>query len=301
MLKKLWIFIRPFTLVVPAVGMIAGSVVALGAPPRWHSNWADDNAAILRQILLGGLMAAVLNAASNALNQIFDVEVDRINKPDRMLPSGGLSIREAWQICAGMFALALAIAALINRQCLLMALIAVILTFMYSAPPFRTKGRGVWANVTIAIPRGTLLFVAGWSCVKTIAQPEPWWIGAVFGIYFLGATTTKDFSDVEGDRAHGCYTLPVLYGVRRAAYMMSPFLVFPFLLITLGAYLNVLHGNRALLMFLGLCLSAWGTYIAYLIVRRPDELGRKENHISWKHMYLLTLFAQVGLAVSYLF
>ncbi|HEY2932850.1 MAG TPA: UbiA family prenyltransferase [Acidobacteriota bacterium] len=300
MLNKLWTFIRPFTLIVPAVGMIAGSIVALGAPPRWQSDWVLGGVAISRQILIGGLMAAVLNAASNALNQIFDVEVDRINKPDRMLPSGRLSISEAWKACAAAFLLALALAALINWQCFFMALAAVLLTFIYSAPPVRTKGRGFWANVTIAIPRGTLLFVAGWSCVKTITHAEPWWIGSVFGFYFLGATTTKDFSDVEGDRAHGCYTLPVLFGARKAAYMMSPFLVFPFLLITIGAYLNILHGNRALLMLLGLCLSVWGTYIAYLIVRRPDELSGKENHISWKHMYLLTVFAQVGLAVSYL-
>ena len=41
-------------------------------------------------------MAAVLNAASNAINQIYDLEIDRINKPQRPLPSGRLTMREAW-------------------------------------------------------------------------------------------------------------------------------------------------------------------------------------------------------------
>ncbi len=280
--------------------MVGGSLVAWGAPPRLKSDWVSGTAPVVLQIVLGGLMAAVLNAASNALNQIFDLEVDRINKPDRMLPSGQMSIGEAWAICCIAFGVALLLAAWINWQCLLMAVAAVVLTFAYSAPPLRTKGRGIWANVTIAIPRGTLLFAAGWSCVKTIAQPEPWWIGSVFGIYFLGATTTKDFSDVEGDRAHGCNTLPVLYGIRKAAYLMSPFLIFPFLLLTAGALAGILHGNRPLLVALGLALSGWGSYIAYLILRRPEELS-KENHVSWKHMYLLTVFAQVGMAVAYLF
>ena len=41
-------------------------------------------------------MAAVLNAASNALNQIYDLEIDRVNKPRRPLTSGRMSIGDAW-------------------------------------------------------------------------------------------------------------------------------------------------------------------------------------------------------------
>ena len=102
-------------------------------------------------------------------------------------------------------------------------------------PPFRTKRLGIWANVTIAIPRGTLLKVAGWSSVKTIVGVEPWYIGAIFGLFLLGATTTKDFADMEGDRRGGCRTLPIQYGVRRAAWMISPSFVIPFLMINAGA------------------------------------------------------------------
>ena len=104
---------------------------------------------------------------------------------------------------------------------------ATICTFIYSCPPLRTKQRGIWANVTIAIPRGVLLKVAGWSCVKTIWGGEPWFIGAIFGLFLLGASTTKDFADMEGDARGGCRTLPLLYGVRRAAWMISPSFVKP--------------------------------------------------------------------------
>ncbi|HEY3132082.1 MAG TPA: UbiA family prenyltransferase, partial [Acidobacteriota bacterium] len=94
-LGRYWNFIRPFTLLVPAMGMVAGSLVALGAPPRLISDWVSGTAPVVLQVVLGGLMAAVLNAASNALNQIFDLEIDRINKPDRMLPSGRMTVRQA--------------------------------------------------------------------------------------------------------------------------------------------------------------------------------------------------------------
>ena len=110
-------------------------------------------------------------------------------------------------------------------------------------PPLRTKQRGIWANVTIAIPRGVLLKVAGWSCVKTIWGVEPWFIGAIFGLFLLGASTTKDFADMEGDARGGCRTLPILYGVRRAAWMISPSFVLPFLLISVGAFAGILTGQ----------------------------------------------------------
>ena len=106
-------------------------------------------------------------------------------------------------------------------------LVATVITVLYSVPPARTKRLGIWANVTIAIPRGVLLKVAGWSAVKTVVGVEPWYIGAIFGLFLLGASTTKDFADMEGDARGGCRTLPIIYGVRRAAWMISPSFVVP--------------------------------------------------------------------------
>ena len=63
--------------------------------------------------------------------------------------------------------------------------------------------------------------------MKTIVGVEPWFIGAIFGLFLLGASTTKDFADMEGDARGGCRTLPIIYGVRRAAWMISPSFVVP--------------------------------------------------------------------------
>jgi geranylgeranylglycerol-phosphate geranylgeranyltransferase len=116
--------------------------------------------------LIGLTMAAVLNAASNALNQICDLEIDRVNKPRRPLPSGRMSLTEAWLFTAFAYAAALILAWQVapggRRECFWIVVVAALITFLYSVPPFRTKRLGVWANVTIAIPRGVLLKVAGW-------------------------------------------------------------------------------------------------------------------------------------------
>jgi 4-hydroxybenzoate polyprenyltransferase len=290
-----WKFVRPFTLIAPALGMFSGGVTALGAVPATPvTPW------IVVKIALGTLMAALLNGASNALNQIYDLENDRINKPNRMIPAGVMTIREAAWVAAVLYASSLTLAAIVGAQCLLLAATAAILTYVYSAPPFRTKRAALTANLTIAVPRGLLLKVAGWSTVKTIFTREAWVVGLIFGVFLLGATTTKDFADMEGDRAAGCRTLPVVYGVRKAAWITAPFFVVPFLLMPIGAHFGFLTGNEAALTILGVGCALWGSYVAYLIVRRPEELAATENHVSWVHMYSMMFVCQIGFALAYL-
>ncbi len=291
-----WDFTRPFTQLPPALGMVSGGIAAYGAYPEEVFSWV-----IVFHIFLGAILAASLNAASNGINQIFDLKIDRINKPKRELPSGRMTINEAWGISIFFYILTLSIAAYIGMECFILVTIGAFMTYVYSAPPFRTKRWGVAANLTIAIPRGVLLKVAGWSCVKTVMNFEPWYIGLIFGSFLLGAATTKDFSDMKGDKAEGCITLPIKYGITQSAWMIAPFFVFPFLLMPLGVKMGYLTGNPLLLNVFGYALSLWGIYVCYLILRRPEELAAVENHISWKHMYLMMMTAQVVFALSYLF
>ena len=290
---------RPFTLVAPALGFVSGALTAVGAAPR--DVWSP---AIMVAPLLGSAMAALLNAGNNALNQIYDLEIDRVNKPKRPLPSGRLSIRQVWEFTIVTYTLALVLAWLVapggRHECFWLVAAAVVFTYIYSVPPLRSKRLGIWANVTIAIPRGTLLKVAGWSSVKTIVGVEPWYIGAIFGLFLLGATTTKDFADMDGDRRGGCRTLPIQYGVRRAAWMISPSFVIPFLMINIGAALHILTGNVWLLHILGGVMTAYGLYVLYLMLRRPEDLAVEENHVSWAHMYRMMFVAQIGFALAYL-
>jgi 4-hydroxybenzoate polyprenyltransferase len=289
---------RPFTLVAPALGFFSGAVTAIGAAPR--EPW---NLSLLVPALTGAAMAAVFNAGSNALNQIYDLEIDRINKPKRPLTSGRLTIQQAWWFTVIAYALTLWLAWLVapggRRECFWIVAIAVIATIVYSVPPLRTKQRGMWANITIAIPRGVLLKVAGWSAVKTVVGAEPWFIGSIFGLFLLGASTTKDFADMEGDRRGGCLTLPILYGAKRAAWMISPSFVLPFLMINVGTWMGVLTGHAELLHALGLGMTLYGVYVCYLMLRRPEDLATDENHVSWAHMYRMMFVLQIGFALAY--
>ncbi|HEV7920839.1 MAG TPA: UbiA family prenyltransferase [Thermoanaerobaculia bacterium] len=308
---------RPFTLLPPLFGIISGAVCA------WGSAHNPDptrtlTASVILTVALGSLCASFLNAASNALNQIYDLEIDRINKPGRPLVTGALTIGQAWGFTWVMYALAIVptwlvvaypfvswsqklFAPLPEHECFFIYLAGMFFTFVYSAPALgRTKKHPLGANLTIAIPRGCLLKVAGWTMVAKATVAEPWYMGAIFMLFLLGAASTKDFSDIEGDRAGGCRTLPIAFGVRRAAWMIAPFFIFPWLLMPLGVRLGILTGNGTALVVLGFVLAVWGAYTVWLIVRNPDELTATENHPSWRHMYLMMMAAQIGFAAAYL-
>ena len=316
---------RPFTLLPPLLGIVSGAICAFGSAhnpdPSRRVTWA-----VILTVAVGSLCASAMNAASNIVNQIADLEIDRKNKPERPLVTGEVSIGRAWAGAAVLYAVAIVptwvvvpfpyktfaerlAAPLPLHAAFFIYLVGALATFVYSFPAFgRTKRHWLWANVTIAVTRGGLLKVAGWSFVAAVWNAEAWAIGGVFAFFLLGATSTKDFSDMEGDRAHGCITLPVRFGVRKAAKMMAPFFVLPWLLIPLFAFLPdpanpaepLLTGNRPLLVALGLLLAAWGAYAARLLLQNPDELASTENHPAWTHMYLLMMAGQVGFAVAYL-
>jgi 4-hydroxybenzoate polyprenyltransferase len=317
-------FTRPFTLLPPTFGVVSGAVTALGS--AHHPDPAQRfTVPVIASIALGSVCAALLNGASNAVNQYHDLEIDRRNKPQRPLVSGAISPRAGLRFAWLLYVAALlptwmivpgagdslrerATAPFLRHECFFVFLAGLILTLVYSDPAWgRTKRFGFWANLTIAVPRGCLLKVAGWSMAGSVLHAEPWYIGLIFLLYLLGATTSKDFSDMAGDAAHGVRTLPIRHGVDRAARLIAPCFVLPWLLLPLGTVIPdpagsgpILTGNPVLLVLLGAVLAAWGGYTVRLILRDPGALARSENHPSWTHMYLMMMFAQIGFAVAYL-
>jgi 4-hydroxybenzoate polyprenyltransferase len=209
---------------------------------------------------------------------------------------------EAWSFVVVMYAAALAMVAVVNWETFAIYVIAALATIAYSAPPLRLKRHPVGSNLTIALIRGELLKVAGWAAVSTVLSSiEPWYIGFIYFVFLLGATTTKDFADIEGDRAAGCLTLPVKYGAIWSARAISPAFLVPWLLLPLGLCLQILSGDAKAIIALSVLMLAWGSYVIYLMNQDPHRLVTEgENHPSWHHMYWMMMVGHLGLAGAYL-
>ncbi len=282
----LWRFLRPATLPAPLAGVLGGAV---SASAGWPADGARLTAALLSALLLTG--------ASNGINQIADLETDRINRPDRPLPAGEISTREAWAIFWVLSALAFALAASVNRAYLACVAVTLPVTSAYSVMPFRTKRIPFLANATIATPRGLLLVLAGWAVGGGAMRTEAWVLGTLMWIYIFGAATTKDFADTQGDEATGCVTLPILWGPRAAARFVAPFLVLPFALYPLAAGFGLLPGGAARWGALGALLSALGIAAGRHLIRDPQPPAGGSPHRAWGLMYLQLTLAHIGSAV----
>jgi len=97
---------RPFTLLPPLVGIISGAICAFGSAhnpdPARRVTWA-----VVLTVAIGSLCASAMNAASNVVNQIADLEIDRKNKPERPLVTGEIGIPRAWAMAAVLYVLSI--------------------------------------------------------------------------------------------------------------------------------------------------------------------------------------------------
>jgi 4-hydroxybenzoate polyprenyltransferase len=282
---------RPFTMLAPFVGIFSGALIAMGQYHDYSLLWKG---------VVAGLVGSLLNAASNAINQYYDLDIDLINKPDRPIPSKRMTVSQAMVFAWILYVICFALAILVNPAYVIVVFVTTLFTWGYSAPPVRFKNNGILANIAMAVPRGIMMIVGGWIAIKPDQwnNPTPWLIGLVMFLFVVGAASTKDFADVKGDKAGGAMTVVVVYGLRKAAWIIAPFLVIPYLAIPLIVLLAPQGVMRPQAIWLSL-LAIWGAYTAWLIVRDPDSLALEGNHPSWKHMYLLMMATQIGFAVVY--
>jgi 4-hydroxybenzoate polyprenyltransferase len=173
------------------------------------------------------------------------------------------------------------------------------ITIIYSTPPLRLKKRLWISNITIAFARGMLGFVAAWAIFgDPFSDLTPWIIGGVMMIFLIGAITSKDFTDMKGDKIYGMKTLPVVYGARRAAIISGPFFILPFILILVGVMSGILELRMLWLML----MVVWGVVTAFLmqtVATKEEKLF--ENTIVWVNMYLMLMALQIFFTATYVF
>lgn len=287
---------RPFTLLAPLIGGITVPLVYLG-----HAGQLPDLWTVWPTIVHGAITLLLCNLASNIYNQAADEDIDRVNKPYRPIPKGVVTGEEARSLAMVVYLFAMMRAIMISTWFGVFTFLILVLTVAYSGEPARLKKRLWISNLSIAFTRGLLGYVAAWCILSTPFYPLPWVIGLILSIYLVGATTSKDLVDMEGDRKYGMDTLPVHYGVRKSIIYSTIFLVMSGIVFAMCILFGLIRQNIYSTMLVAGGI-VWMLYIIYLMMKLynvEDELV--ENTRGWKNMYLLLFTLQVGFTVTYLF
>ena len=286
--------LRPFTLLAPIIvsmSIIVASLVynfrffGLAIPIDW---WITVGNA--------SLTIALVNAASNALNQATDFEGDMISKPYRPIPQKIIKPEEAQSLAYIFYLFALLRAVTINPWFGAFIFLIMIFTVTYSLPP-RFK-RFLFINqVWIAIPRGLLGILASWSVFGNPFQRLPLIIGTIATLFLIGGMSTKDIVDSKADKLTGVHTLINTYGVKMTAFISLPFMFFPFIIIPLMININsiaVYYWPLTFFMFASII-------IFYLMIKEDKESDTLENIQAWSIMYIEYIFFALGFAFLTIF
>ena len=268
--------IRPFTLLAPLI--VSTSIMSASFYYYQFDHFFNS---YLSLILPASVSLALLNGASNALNQATDKEADCVSKPYRPIPRGLISVEGAWGVAVILYLFALFLASTVHIVFLIFTLAITFFTVTYSVPP-RLKDFLWWNQLWIAIPRGFLGILASWSVFGNVLEPIPLIIGCVAGLFLFGGSITKDVTDRVADRYVGTRTLVNRYGVKKAAVFSLPFLFFPFLLIAVFINLSILEPTFWVLTFFAIP----GFSIFWLLVQDEKPSRFFENTAAWFVMYL---------------
>jgi geranylgeranylglycerol-phosphate geranylgeranyltransferase len=176
------------------------------------------------KILLAALSAALTAGAGNIINDIYDIEADKINHPERPLAKGIIATKNAWMEYFFLILLALAASSFINQTALAIVILTSVLLYLYSA---RLKKIPLLGNITVAYLAG-LAFIFGGVSVNNVRGA---FIPAIFAFFInFIRELIKDMDDIEGDTKVGLQTFPKRFGLKASIFFIT------FLTITLIAF-----------------------------------------------------------------
>lgn len=216
----------------------------------------------LGKVVVACLSGALVAAGANVINDYFDVEIDRRNKPYRPLPAGRLTRRAAKVQALTLLALGSALGAALGLLPLVVATLTALLLYVYS---WRLKRTVLWGNLAVSLATALAFFYGG------LAVGRPWAASIPAGFAFLfhlGREIIKDVEDMHGDRLEGAVTLPIRHGLRTALAVATAVYVLV-VAVTPLPYFGGVYG----LAYLIVVVLGVDTVVAYVLVamwRRPE-------------------------------
>jgi len=253
--QSFFILSRPVNVFIAMLSIFIAAFISGGLHPFMN---------VLAACVSGGLVTA----GANAINDYFDLEIDRINKPQRPLPSGRMSKNEALAFTIVSYIIANGIAASIGFPAVMICAIFSFLLYLYSAI---FKGTVLFGNLIVSLATG-VAFIYGGLAVGSYRMAL---VPAVFAfLMHLGRELIKDMEDVEGDAVNGARTLPVVYGLLPAKIIASSIFFILFMATLVPYFLNIYGKWYLFIVVLGVNTILVFTTFSMWILPKQENFRR---------------------------
>ncbi len=229
--------VRIKNLVIVAITQYATRILLIGPRKDWLEIIKDPD------LFLISLSTVIIAAAGYVINDYFDIKIDIVNKPDRVVV--GRYLKRRWAMGAHQFfnVMGAAIGLLVSISIFLINVFSITLLWFYSE---RFKRLPFIGNFIVSLLTGFSLLIL------TFHYPENQRLVVIYAIFSffisLIREIVKDMEDIKGDAAHGCKTLPILWGIRKTKYFLFTLILSFILLLFLLA--SVLENKILVGLFL---------------------------------------------------
>ena len=264
----------------PINGLIAFISVFLGAL------LASGSLSPLINVFIVAIAAFLILSAGNALNDFCDVEIDKINKPQRPIPSGKITRKEALTFAVILLEIGTGMGILINLTAFLIALSVSICLAFYAIWLKRTPLAG---NIVVGLLTA-VIFISGGVAVNSLSGMI---IPAIFAFLFTTAREiVKDIEDIEGDRKAGAKTIPIFWGARVAMYLIFIFMA-SVIIFSIIPYLAQVYSWKYLIAvvlgvdcFLCYCMASLWQNLSQKNVARIQKLMKVDIFVGLAAMFM---------------
>lgn len=250
--------VRMTNLVIVALTQYLTRILLIGPRHEWKSIVTDINMFVL------SLSTVCIAAAGYIINDYFDVKIDIVNKPERVVVGRYLKRRWAMGAHQVLNVVGAILGLVVSPYVFIINVFSITLLWFYSE---RYKRLPFIGNFIVSLLTGLTLLIL---TVHYPANRHLVFIYAVFSFFIsLIREVVKDMEDIRGDEAHGCRTLPIIWGIRRTkTFLYSVIVVF---VLTLFVMARALQNNLLTLLFLLLLIP-----IALLVLRLYQADTRRD-------------------------
>ena len=274
--KALLQLIRPELPISAGICVLVGQTIALGRIPA------------ITDLLLGFGLGLFLSSSAMIFNDLFDLDVDRINTPYKPIPSGRVTPMEAIVFGVVTALIAFLIGGWIAPLVLILSLVLWMLGFLYN---WKLKASGLMGNLIVAT-NVAMTFILGGISVGKGNNPLVWIFAAIAFFFDLAEEIAGDAMDMEGDRKRASRSLAILYG-KQAALRISGVL---FVVMILLSLLPVVLGETSLAYILP--IGAMDVAIIVFGVRLLKSSTHAEGHKAMRGLYLSATLGLVAFILS---
>jgi len=254
--------IRPPNTIMIGLGVVIGEAIGLGKLPG------------LREAVFGFLTASLMMAGTMVANDVYDVEIDRVNSPQRPLPSGTVKTRDAVVLAVALSVAAIGFSALLGLWTFLTALLALALMVYYNT---RGKKTGLIGNAVVSFNVALPFFYGGLAVGNSI-RPLLFIFSVVAFLANFAREVAKGIADVKGDSLRQVRTLAVVRGTKVAALASAGLFIVAVLLSFLPPFLETISW----LYFPPVIVADVGfLYSAYRLMgnQTPENVRAVKRHV----------------------